>query len=356
MKIGRSFATRRIPQRRAGIWPRCAAASILLVCIAAPIFVDAQQEATALRSTVERGPVTATVTVEPATPRIGDPILLHLKVEAEAGVEVLMPEFGQSLDRFQIVDFSGGDKVGVDGGIVSAQRYTLESLRSGTSHIPTILIEFVDHRAGNRSAPEGEDAYELLTERLPFEVASVLPTAVAAELSPPLGALAPLATGVPGTGLYVTLLLTVALLLVGSVYLYARRQLRADTRSAFDVAQEGLDRLVAAGLPDADRMDTFFVNLSGIVRRYLEDGLSLRAPELTTEEFLVSMTTVQALNDSHGRLLQEFLRRADMVKFARHIPGPTDVEEAIAAARRFLQETRETTATAAAPPAGSSHA
>ena len=38
---------------------------------------------------------------------------------------------------------------------------------------PIRVVEFVDRRPGQRSAPEGEDSYELLTERLEFTVESV---------------------------------------------------------------------------------------------------------------------------------------------------------------------------------------
>jgi len=36
---------------------------------------------------------------------------------------------------------------------------------------------------------------------------------------------------------------------------------------------------------DAAAVESFFVAISAIVRRYLEDRFDLRAPELTTEEF-----------------------------------------------------------------------
>ena len=54
------------------------------------------------------------------------------------------------------------------------------------------MIEFVDRRPGNRLAPEGEDAYEILTERIEFNIKSVVPSGAAKELKAPLGKLKPL--------------------------------------------------------------------------------------------------------------------------------------------------------------------
>ncbi len=53
----------------------------------------------------QRGPVTATVRLEPDQPLIGDPVQLTIEVIAEENVEVLMPEFGEALDRYTILDF-----------------------------------------------------------------------------------------------------------------------------------------------------------------------------------------------------------------------------------------------------------
>jgi hypothetical protein len=294
-----------------------------------------------LESVAERGPVAATVRVAPAAPVIGDAIRLELEVSAEAGVELLMPEFGEALGRFAIVDFAPSERVDDQGRTIALQRYTLQPSRSGPQGIPPLLIEFVDRRPGRPAAPEGEDAYELLTERLEFEVAGVLPEDAPLELRPARGELPPLAP--PGRPLW-------PLLLAGTVALAAlspfawrawlARRARIRRRSAYEVARSELDALLYGPRPDARAMDGFYVALSGIVRCYLEERFALRSPELTTEEFLDALADSPELVRAHRRLLQEFLSGADLVKFAHFIPAPDDVEQSIAAAQRFLEETR----------------
>ncbi len=63
-------------------------------------------------------------------------------------------------------------------------------------------------------------------------------------------------------------------------------------------------------------IESFFVAISAIVRRYLEDRFDLRAPELTTEEFLALAGSASSLSHDHQHLLRDFLRQADLVKFA----------------------------------------
>ena len=40
-------------------------------------------------------------------------------------------------------------------------------------------------------------------------------------------------------------------------------------------------------------------------------------------------------------LLSDFLKRADLVKFAGLVPDPDEIEESVEVARRFLRETGE---------------
>jgi len=117
---------------------------------------------------------------------------------------------------------------------------------------------------------------------------------------------------------------------------------RARQRSAYEVWRAALDGLLYRPKPsDRSQMDGFFVELSRIVRGYLEDRFQLRSPELTTEEFFVVMSDSPDLSRDHQQLLRSFLRRADLVKFAHLVPDASDVEDSIQAAQRFFEETRE---------------
>jgi hypothetical protein len=305
--------------------------------------VRAAEPEPAVERTCQSGPVQATVRLEPKQPLIGDPVMLTIRVVAEKGVELLMPEFGEALERFAIIDFAPRESLDDQGRTVAVQRYRLQPPASGRQAIPPILIEYVDRRAGQRAAPPDMDAYELLTEPLEFEVQSVIPRQAKADLKPPLGKLDPLVPPPPRRWPWLVGLL--AIVIAASpftlrAFLAWRR--RARRRSAYEIARGRLERLLAQPRPAGEQIDAFYVELSGIVRRYLEDRFELRAPELTTEEFLVAVGQSPDLSHDHQTLLREFLRQADLVKFARIQPSSEDVEQSINAARRFLDETRDT--------------
>ena len=77
------------------------------------------------------GPVTVTTTLAPAEPTIGDEITLEIRVEAEPDVEVLMPEFGEALNRYTILNFVPQQRIDDQGKTVLTQRYTLAAVPVG---------------------------------------------------------------------------------------------------------------------------------------------------------------------------------------------------------------------------------
>lgn len=302
----------------------------------------AGSDAETLRQEVARGPVRVELALHPAAPVIGDVIEFRLVVVSEPDVEVLMPEFGEALGRFEIVDFAPGDALDPEGRAIARQTYRLQPSRSGAQSIPPLRIEFVDRRAGQPAAPEGEDAYEILTDRMAFEVAPMLAADAPLELRPPHPPLGERREGL-GRGALVALAAAALLALAGPFVWRALVAARAKQRqrSAYEVARGELDGLLEAGLPDAGTMDAFYVRLSLIVRTYLEDRFGLRSPELTTPEFLTEMGRSPDLARSHQQLLRDFLTQADLVKFAGLRPGQDAVAESVAAAERFLEETRD---------------
>ena len=315
-------------------------AFVLACLVAIGLLINPVLAAEPLEKSTRKGPVEAMVSLEPADPSIGDTVGLTVRVVGEKGVELLMPEFGQALERFAILDYTSDEAIDGEGRTVATQSYLLQPPRSGRQSIPPIMIEFVDRRHGATAAPQGLDAYELLTERLEFEVKSVLPQDASAELSPPLGKLP--ARERPGRAAWpwiVVAAIVLATAAMGWRLCWAARS-RARRRTAYDVAIRRLGRLLAQPRDEPGQVDAFFVELSSIVRWYLENRFDLRAPELTTEEFIESMSGSPDLMRGYQPLLRDFLNRADLVKFANFVPAPGDVDESVAAARRFLEETR----------------
>ena len=94
------------------------------------------------------------------------------------------------------------------------------------------------------------------------------------------------------------------------------------------------------GAPTTDHADSWFVELSAIVRSYLERRYDIRAPELTSEEFLQVAARSQELTAAHRTQLSQFLERCDRVKFAGYRPESSESIDTLAAARAFIEDTR----------------
>ena len=301
-------------------------------------------EAEPITKKTQVGPVEAVVTLSPPKPALGDPLTLTLNVQAEANVEVELPAFGEALGRFSIMDFVPKRTTTPDGRTEASQRYRLQAPMSGKHKIPSLRIEFVDRRDGQ--TPDGGTAavQELLTDEMSVEVSSVLPDGEVPDvLRPARGALPERLGPSPLTRHGPWLAAIVIVVLLGAGIPLFRRYRRARVRvTAYDVAMRRLRALQRDGYPEPDAADEWYVELSAIVRRYLEDRFGLRAPELTTEEFLRDAKRSEALAPEHRELLSSFLEGCDRVKFAAYQPGPAESAEALKNAERFLAETRLT--------------
>lgn len=313
---------------------RCSLAFLLVCfCIRPGTVLAVVQEQTS-------GPVSVKLELLPDEPVIGDTLTLSIEVVAESDVEVLMPEFGSALNRFSIVDFAPRETIDDQGRTIAKQTYRLDAPSSGSQVIPPILIEYVDRREGKKPSPDDLDAYEILTDRIPFEIQSVLPSETTLELKPAMEALDPNPTARSSSWpwfLLIGLAVLAAIPFLIKAFLAAQRQRRR--RSAYDVAKSRLRTILKAPRKTQDQVERFYVALSSVIRQYIEDRFDMRAPDLTTEEFLASIGESPDFTAEHQGLLREFLKQADLVKFARAEPSSDETQRAIEKAERFLDET-----------------
>jgi hypothetical protein len=105
-----------------------------------------------------------------------------------------------------------------------------------------------------------------------------------------------------------------------------------------DIALQALEQ--ARQLMDPQQAREYCFVVSNIIRRYVEDSFQVRAPMLTTEEFLRDLVEVQdTILEPNRSLLGEFLQHCDLAKFAGWRYSLADLEEMHASARSFVQTT-----------------
>jgi hypothetical protein len=84
----------------------------------------------------------------------------------------------------------------------------------------------------------------------------------------------------------------------------------------------------------------FCTMVSDTARVYLEERFKLRAPERTTEEFLIELRTSPHLTRDQKQSLGAFLESCDLVKFARFEPTEQALRELHDSALRLVDETQ----------------
>lgn len=117
------------------------------------------------------------------------------------------------------------------------------------------------------------------------------------------------------------------------------RKIREHRMSPIERAWVELDRLIKKGLPGRGRYKDFYVELTMVVRRYVQRKYGIKAPHLTTEEFLREIGQgSSACIPTGSKDLERFLESADMVKFAGVEATPEMADEATDSARKYLKQ------------------
>jgi len=290
-------------------------------------------DAPVARSQVERGPLTLTVEVQPKHARLSDEPTLTLTLDYAAGLTVHKPPFGEALGDFLIRDFreplpkTKGDRE------IVRQIYTLEPTRSGTLIVEPIGVTFVDTR------PDGDGKeHTVATEAVEIDV-----TTVQASEAPSLDDLRPAAGPIEltpaRTGWAWWLGLGALVIAVAGFFLWRRMRRRPEAEqpvlSPREMAYLELQQLLEDPLA-ADDVKLFYVELTAIVRRYIERTTGVRAPKQTTEEFLHTISRQHTFARTERQQLKDFLESSDLVKFAAQHPNKEVVEASFQLAKVFI--------------------
>lgn len=81
--------------------------------------------------------------------------------------------------------------------------------------------------------------------------------------------------------------------------------------------------------------------ITDLLRGYIEERYAVPAMESTTDELIKELRVSPLSTDQRGQL-ENMLRLADMVKFAKALPSPQENEQMMAGAMRFVRETAPT--------------
>jgi len=271
------------------------------------------------------GKCRAVLSVSPVQPFLADTIILTIDVTCPDGDVATFPPFGETLGELNIVDIRRTDRQLI---------LTAMPRRAGPTPIWAMTIQ-----CGERQI-EIPGTELTIAAAIDTETASLddigLTTDIMPEQSWHIYAI-------------IATLVLVALLLLWLFYRRKSAEVQEEVNplSAQEQALQRLADLLESRKHEAD-VKGFFVELSNIVRWYVERLTGIRAPELTTEEFLHKIarpvrqwgTFEQQPSQPAGALesLAPFLEAADIVKFAKHVPTDDEIMLAFRRAEQFIQQ------------------
>jgi Domain of unknown function (DUF4381) len=129
----------------------------------------------------------------------------------------------------------------------------------------------------------------------------------------------------------------VGLCLIGlMVWLFKRRKKAAlPPKTPRQVALEELD-LIANEIETANPYQ-FSIRVSDILRRYVTHQYGLPLTRQTSIEFLTALAKTKSFSANEKFLLEDFLNRCDLIKFARYDATPADSRLLLEEASRFVK-------------------
>ena len=299
-----------------------------------------RQHDTGIAKTIEQGPAAVTLNIDRKEITIAEKLNLTISITIDEDYNVKLPEFGEKLGRFGIVDYSTTQPTLTQNNRKTISRsYVLEPFLSGEYKIPPMAVMFW------KKGDQESGSHKIETPEVTIMVKSLLPEDMKKvklnEIKPPV----PFPVSLM-VWLWVTIgVVVLAITGVAVVMIISKRRNAGKAqvlkRPAHELAYEALDQLVQEDLISRGKIKLFYQRISDIFRRYIENRFKLRAPEQTTEEFLAGLEKVKNFPEQYKGLLKTFLRHCDLVKFAEYQPHMEDIQSTLDSCKAFIQGTEE---------------
>ena len=284
----------------------------------------------------QQSPVTVESRIDKSNITIGDTVRYTVRLTYEENVKVNWPALGANLGAFEIRDYHKPEPRRVKGRMVEEISYTLSTFDTGRFVIPPLALDY--------QIPPDSLRRPLQTDKLEIYVASMRPSQDGdiRDIKAPWE--------LPRDWKWIALIgggIALLLLLAGLGYYFWRKRqgktllpVKAEpVRPAHEIALEALQRLRESDLLATGKIKAYYVELSEIIRRYIEGRYFVPALEQTTGELMDNLKAV-ALETNSRPMLQNLLERSDLVKFAKYEPTPNDHHHAWQLAESFVETTK----------------
>lgn len=310
----------------------CASRFILALFMAGlPVFTaSAAATNTTFTANLSQGNVAITLKAEPAQVKMDHDFMLTLHVAAPSYLTVALPDLHDRFHGFRSADGFVCDPI-VDHDVTHyEQRWRLIPELMRAYRLAPFAVQVTDTRTHPATTSW------LATRPVVFPP-EPKPTAVGGlpDVSPHPFWIPPTLRMVLSWIAWTVLALALLAAIIYGLYRLSRhvREYRMTPRER---AFAELERLLRRNLPTKHLYKDFYIELTMVVRRYIERAHALHAPEQTTEEFLTEAATHPGFPPHVLARLKTFLESADLVKFAGQEATPKTADESVQTARAYI--------------------
>ena len=266
--------------------------------------------------------------VDHAAVLIGDRIKLVIDVKYSPELEIDLPKFKENkIGDFEIKDSGREVKKGLFGADELKYWYYIAAYSAGKHQVGPIEVKY-----RKRSV---NDWKSVRTGALNLTIESVLPKGKMPEdikdIKGPFGYFEINWLIISG--------IAVLLIVITTVIIFNLRKKPLPVKLPHETALEELEVIRGNFLNNSD-VKEYYTGVSDCVRRYIERSFKLKAPEMTTEEFLDSLRESTVLPLDQKDLLKDFLNACDLVKFAKYTPQKGEMEAVFLAAKNFIDTSK----------------
>lgn len=281
--------------------------------------------------------IEVTSAVDTARITIGDRVTYTITIDYVDTMRIEKPGEGVNLGQFEIKDYRIYDPVRQEGRILQKYEYMISVFDTGTFVIPPFPVAYFPEDSLGEYKLISASAVTIIVESVIQDEERQL-----RDIKAPID--------IPYNYVLLISVIAALLLLVALVYIgYRLYKKRKETgyllkppeppRPAHEIALNALKELLNRDLISAGEIKLFYIEISEILRFYIEGRFYIHALEETSSEILEDLDR-QELSEKSILNVKQGLELSDLVKFAKYKPSEKENDHIVSWVHEFIEETK----------------
>ena len=260
---------------------------------------------------------------------VGDRVRVFFTAQVPTSAKIAWPMLADTFNHLEITERGKIDTLPQNGNTTYKQKLTVTGFDSGVYSIPSLPFAI------------GTDTF--YSTEIPLTVMTV-----AVDTTQPYKPIVEIMAVQSSWTDYLWLIIlgVIMLTVLGSIlYIFIKKEKKKQKAepelklSLFEAAMLALQKLDEKNLWQKDEVKEYYVELTAVVRQYIEYRFEMPALELTSDEILERARRIPELK-RHIAQMDTLLRTADLAKFAKGRAGEAEHIQNLELARSFITATK----------------